>query len=114
MSFPEEVRNKIIERSISRSPIPFVINPTAGADNRGLTWNRTPEGHYFWSNVISGEDFNLFYKRFNTKKDESRLCNKETPFGGGSIHNASGVCGRKHQARVTIVSPSYQEIIGRG
>jgi hypothetical protein len=56
----------------------------------------------------------FFEKVFKIKEHESRLSEQESPLRRGSGINTSGICCRKHKARVTVVSPSYKEIFGRG
>lgn len=114
MSFPQEIRDVMIEKSIDRSPIPFILDLTAGDTDGGFTWSYTVEGTDFWSDVIENKNFSRFYNYFNIKKDESRLFEQESPLRRGSGDITSGVCCRKHKARVTIISPCYQEVIGRG
>ena len=114
MEFPTEIKDEMIRRSTSKSPVAFVLCEHAGASNGGFDWSETSEGHDFWSEIIGDHNFDLFYKHFNTKHYESRLSEQESPLRRGSGINTSGICCRKHKARVTVVSPGYKEIFGRG
>lgn len=54
------------------------------------------------------------YLTIKALKHESRLQDKEAPFGGASGKITSGIRSRIHKARVTIQSLGHQEILGRG
>lgn len=112
--FPKVIREEMIKRSVSKSPVPFVINLSCSANNGGFRWGEQPEGSDFWFDVIDLKNFDLFYKQFKIKEHESRLSKQESPLRRGSCNNTSGICCRKHKARVTFISPGYQKITGRG
>lgn len=114
MTFPEEIRKAMIERSRSKSPIPFIKSISCDSSTGGFTWDQTEEGYEFWDNIISNRDFDSFYKHFNLKKDESRLCIKETPFGGDSDRNPSSIRSRFNKARIAVQPLGYQKVLGRG
>lgn len=116
MTFPEEIRKVMIEKSESHSPIPFIKCISCDSHAGGFNWGETEEGHEFWSNIVDDEDFDLFYIHFNLKKEnyESRLCIKETPFGGDSDRNPSSIRSGFNKARIAVQSLGYQKVIGRG
>lgn len=114
MTFPRVIQKEMIARSESKSPIPFIMNKSACANSGGFDWDKEDEGHTFWYDVIDGGRFDLFYKHFNLKDNESRLCIKETPFGGDSDRNSSSIRSRFNKARIAVQPLGYQEIIGRG
>lgn len=112
--FPKVIREEMIKRSVSKSPVPFVINLTCSTSDGGFRWSDQPEDHDFWFKVIDCRNFDLFYKQFKIKEHESRLSKQESPLRGGSSNITSGICCRKHKARVTVVSLGYQKVTGRG
>lgn len=114
LKFPKEIQKEMIRRSEYQSPIPFIFNISSDKRAGGFDWAETDEGWDFWNKVIDGRDFDLFYKRFNLKKDEVRLCNEETPLGGDSKQVKGGIRCRDHQVRVTVKPLSYKGITGRG
>lgn len=67
--------------------------------------------HFSWSSPM----FDLSqYLTIKALKHESRLQDKEAPFGGASGKITSGICGRKHKPRVTVNSLGYKKVLGRG
>ena len=66
--FPKEIVERMLECQVEqgnpRDISVFEVNPRAGADNKGFTWNRTFEGTDFWVNVLSSKKFNIFFKRY--------------------------------------------------
>lgn len=114
MELPKVIRDKMIERSEYKSPIPFILDIYTGEDNGGFDWSRSPEGHEFWKAILEDLKFDLFYKHFNINQDESRLSEQESPLRRGSSRDSSGIRCRVHKARVTIQPLGYQKVIGRG
>ncbi len=114
MTFPKDVRDKMIEKGYGHSPIPYILSLTASESNGGFNWDDSDEGWNFWNQIIEDRNFDLFYKQFNLSKHESRLCNEETPFGGGSDRNSSSIRSGFNKARVIVKPLSYQEVLGRG
>lgn len=41
-----------------------------------FVWDKTPEGHDFWSTISREKDFSVFYKMYNPKALEERLSKK--------------------------------------
>lgn len=114
LSFPKEIRDEMLSRTKYKSPIPFILYLQEDYGGGGFTWSDQIEGSEFWDHVINNRDFDLFYKHFNLKNNESRLSKQESPLRGGSSNITSGICCRKHKARVTVVSLGYKEVTGRG
>ena len=54
------------------------------------------------------------YLTIKALKHESRLQDKEAPFGGASGKITSGIRSRKHKPRVTVNSLGYKKVLGRG
>lgn len=42
----------------------FLNNPRAGKNNNGFDWNKTPEGHGFWEQILLRNNFSLFYDTY--------------------------------------------------
>lgn len=114
MTFPEEIRKVMIERSESGSPIPFIKCISCDSGTGGFNWDETEEGHEFWGDIVNDKDFDLFHKHFNLKNNESRLCIKEAPFGGDSDRNPSSIRSRFNKARIAVQPLGYQKVLGRG
>jgi hypothetical protein len=69
-----------------------------------------PGSKFSWSSPM----FDLSNYKFKIKSNESRLQKQESPLRGGSRELTSGVRCRVNKARVTVSSPGYKEVIGRG
>lgn len=54
------------------------------------------------------------YLTFKALKHESRLQDKEAPFGGASGKITSGIRSRKHKPRVAVNPLGYKKVLGRG
>ena len=67
--------------------------------------------HFSWSTPMF--DLNN-YLTFKALKHESRLQDKEAPFGGAGGKITSGIRSRKHKPRVTVNSLGYKKVLGRG
>ena len=65
---PIEVQEKVLERQVeqgsTRDPYIFVKNFSSGRGSGGFTWNDTPEGHEFWSNIVNNEDYSEFFELY--------------------------------------------------
>jgi hypothetical protein len=42
----------------------FQADPTTPQSDGGFEWEDSPEGWYFWVNVIKGMEFNVFFERY--------------------------------------------------
>ena len=64
--FPEEVVEKMLDRQVGqgnpRNVGVFEKNKTVGV--RAFSWTNTPEGQYFWDEVIANRNFNLFFEKY--------------------------------------------------
>ena len=114
MNFPLDIQIEAVNRSQSKSPVPFLKNVCISESGGGFDWNETPEGWDFWNKVLNEGDTDLFYKQFKSKQHESRLFEQESPLRGSSREFTSGVRCRVNKARVTVSSLGYKEVIGRG
>lgn len=118
--FPLEIQKAMVNRSVSKSIIPFLINKHASDLGGGFDWNETPEGLHFWSQVISKKNFELFFQLKDNKtnlkqqQNENQLQRKEIPHNGGDRQNTTGVLCRRRKARITVKHLGHQKIIGRG
>ena len=114
MQLPLDIQIEIVNRSRCKSFIPFLNDVCLSESGGGFDWSNTPEGWEFWNKVLNNGDTDLFYKQFNLKDNESRLQEQESPLRRGSREFTSGVRCRVNKARVTVSSPGYKEVIGRG
>ena len=114
MNLPLDIQIEVVGRSRYNSPIPFLINMHNDFSRGGFNWDDTPEGWDFWNKVLNEGDTDLFYKQFKSKQHESRLFEQESPLRGGSREFTSGIRSRVNKARVTVSSPGYKKVIGRG
>ena len=112
IKYPKEIQKALVEYSISKSPIPFILEPSASLKEGGFDWSSTPEGWDFWSEVIDDENFDLFFKTI--KHNETELCHEATPIGGQHNENPTGLRYRFNKARITIQSLSHEKVVGRG
>ena len=68
--FPTEVINKMIEMQVEQgNPANAkVFEEAEDADFKegGFDWENTPDGFYFWQNVIEDENFDLFFSKYPT------------------------------------------------
>lgn len=63
--FPIEVVQAAVERGAAQGNEPRqVIESLQWSRTSGFTWQRTPEGHHFWSKVMDCRDFTVFFERF--------------------------------------------------
>lgn len=66
--FPLAIVQKMIERQVMQgNPANvevFQADPTAPQADGGFEWEDSPEGWDFWSNVIEGMEFNVFFERY--------------------------------------------------
>jgi hypothetical protein len=69
-----------------------------------------PGSRFSWSSPM----FDLSNYKFKIKSNESRLQEQESPLRRGSREFTGGVRCRVNKARVTVSSPGYKEVIGRG
>lgn len=71
--FPIEVVQKMVERSTEQGNWFDDIGMTTfhhhvtSSGRGGFSWGLTPEGHTFWSRVIEGRRFDLFFDRYPCK-----------------------------------------------
>jgi hypothetical protein len=114
MDLPLDIQIEAVKRSQSKSLIPFLKCRDASFSGGGFDWDETPEGWDFWNSVLVEGDTDLFYKQFKSKQHESRLFEQESPLRGGSREFTSGIRCRVNKARVTVSSPGYKKVIGRG
>lgn len=67
-NFPIEVVEKMIERQVEAGNAPnvkvFQNWIRGGKVNGGFDWKNTREGHDFWDDVIIGEKFEIFFKKY--------------------------------------------------
>lgn len=70
--FPDEVVEKMLEyqeeQGSSRNVSVFEKSHCCGSPN-GFNWDETVEGWCFWFNVITNENFDLFFSRYPKKKE---------------------------------------------
>lgn len=71
--FPIEIVQKMVERSTEQERWfddvgikTFQINVTSSGRG-GFSWGAAPEGHHFWSRVIEGRRFDLFFDKYPCK-----------------------------------------------
>jgi hypothetical protein len=71
--FPIEIVQKMVERSTEQEKWfddvgmrTFQIN-VLSSGRGGFNWGSTPEGHTFWSRIIDGRRFDLFFDRYPCK-----------------------------------------------
>lgn len=66
--FPKEVVDKMLERQVEQGNKKdisvFEIGAIFGVEEKGFTWEDSPEGHCFWSEVILDGNFGLFFDRY--------------------------------------------------
>lgn len=71
--FPIEVVQKMVERSTEQGKWDDEIGMTtlqenvSSASSCGFRWDSTPEGHTFWSRIIEGRRFDLFFDKYPCK-----------------------------------------------
>lgn len=71
--FPIEIVQKMVERSTEQEKWfddvgmrTFQVNVTSSGRG-GFNWGSTSEGHVFWSRVIEGRRFDLFFDKYPSK-----------------------------------------------
>lgn len=52
----------------------FQENISASSKGGGFTWDETPEGWGFWNDVISGRNFDRFFKEYNFRESDAYTC----------------------------------------
>lgn len=66
--FPIQVVEKMLERQVqqgnSENVCIFQHYCSSDKDRGGFNWDSTPEGNYFWCDVISSHNFKLFFERY--------------------------------------------------
>ena len=66
--FPVEIVEKMLEYQVKqdckRDVKVFENYKDADSDSGGFTWDKTPEGHEFWSEVIRRKNFDLFFEKY--------------------------------------------------
>ena len=71
--FPEEVVEKMLERQVEqgneRDVEMFERSKIAEVWKGGFNWAETEEGEAFWVEVISAENFSLFFERYPKKPE---------------------------------------------
>lgn len=118
--FPLAIQKEMVNRSVSKSIVPFLLLVQADHFQGGFDWDNTPEGFHFWSQVISKKNFELFFQLKDNKtnlkqqQNENQLQRKEIPHNGGDRQNTTGVLCRRRKARITVKHLGHQKIIGRG
>lgn len=71
--FPIEIVQKMVERSTEQGKwddetgMLTFQNHVSSAGTCGFEWNSTPEGHLFWSRIIEGKRFDLFFDLYPCK-----------------------------------------------
>lgn len=71
--FPIEVVQKMVERSTEQEKwfddvgMATFQHHVSSSGRGGFHWGSTPEGHSFWSRVIEGRRFDLFFDRYPCK-----------------------------------------------
>lgn len=71
--FPIEIVQKMVDRSTEQGKWDDGIgmstfqNHISSAGACGFGWNSTPEGHLFWSRIIEGKRFDLFFDLYPCK-----------------------------------------------
>lgn len=64
LQLPKEIQSKMVNHSISKSPIPFLKDITALDEEGGFYWSDSPEGLHFWEEVILKSNFAVFYEKY--------------------------------------------------
>ena len=69
--FPKEIIARMLDCQVEQG---YKNNILVFEKSRssGFSWNKTKEGCNFWFNVIKGKNFNLFFKRYPKKEDNSQ------------------------------------------
>lgn len=119
---PIEIQKEMVNRSSSKSIIPFLCDVTADHYTGGFDWESTPEGRSFWEDIIIRKQFNLFFKSKDNKtnfkqqqnEDENQLQKEGIPRSGGNEPITTGVLCRRRKARITVKHLGHQKIVGRG
>lgn len=61
--FPIEIVQKMVDDVGMRT---FQVN-VSSSGRGGFNWGSTPEGHTFWSRIIEGRRFDLFFDKYPCK-----------------------------------------------
>ena len=101
--FPLAIVQKMIERQVmqgnSANVKVFQADPTAVRLDGGFEWEDSPEGWVFWSNVIGGMEFNVFFERYPESNRVYIVADREAAenviktlekYGGINTNNYSG------------------------
>ena len=71
--FPIEIVQKMVERSTEQGKWDYGVGMTtfqenvSSAGSCGFRWESTPEGNTFWSRIIEGRRFDLFFDKYPCK-----------------------------------------------
>lgn len=72
--FPIQVVKKMLERQVQQcNPENICIFQKHCSSDRitgGFNWDNTPEGNYFWCDVISSRNFEVFFKKYPELSNE--------------------------------------------
>ena len=72
-NFPIEVVQKMVERQVEQGNeadvTVFQRHKTYGKSDGGFTWDETEENYEFWDEVISEENFGLFFEKYPKEKE---------------------------------------------
>lgn len=64
ISFPFEIQKMMVEKSSSKSCIPFLRSICVMESGGGFNWANTEEGSDFWDEVIDYKNFDIFFKKY--------------------------------------------------
>lgn len=108
---PREIQNKMIELSVSKSYIPFIINETSTSLQGGFDWK---DSDIPWLEIIIFGNYDKFYEHFNNKTNESRLQKQNFTVSGDSGEQPAGICCRGHKITITVNTLGNKTVTGRG
>lgn len=119
LKLPVDIQKKLVENSISKSPIPFIDNVFADVSKGGMYWDgvsSAAEYNELMTAITENLDFNIKNNYINNKfsNNETELQNEENPLRGNSGKSKGGIRCREYKPRVTIKPLSYKKIFGRG
>lgn len=70
-NFPIEVIEKMIEEQVRQGNLPnvevFQENATSNVKHGGFDWYKSDDGSLFWTKIIEGVNFELFFERYPKK-----------------------------------------------
>lgn len=67
INLPLELQKMMVEKSSSKSYIPFLGNICVNENIGGFKWGETEEGYKFWSDIINYKNFEIFFERYPKK-----------------------------------------------